>query len=327
MRRPASFLQRPSSLESAVSASIASQRGRSASTTLRNTSSRASACLTGTTVTTATTQTTPTTMMTTDQAMTIRTAVARLTNRHRAFLEVDRTQSTTVAAAAAATPMAAIAAAEIKAATSSSSFHETGSECYYAQQHLKPSGDLRDTQRHLRCSSEPIQQRSIEDRSSAPEGDHTITLARDAIPKSLVQSDLTSVQTSVDHQKHPKDGHPTKTKTTDAGPDWLDVLLKSRQRVMVCKTNSTATRKTKNAKSTADGSLQAWDVGRATSAAPMFFSGKKLDIPKSTHVDGDPEPGVPPLSSTLGSGSRSIPPLSASSPESKVTFVTRHQSI
>jgi hypothetical protein len=198
---------------------------------------------------------------------------------------------------------------------------ETGSECYYAQQHIKPTGDLRGTQRHLRCSSEPLRQRSIEDRSSASEGDYTTTLARDAISKSLVQRDQIDTQTNVDQQKHPKDGHPTKTKSSDAGPDWLDVLLESHQRVTEVKsTHSATTRKTKNAKSTADGRLQIWDVSRVTSAAPMFFSGKKLDGSKSTHVDGDPEPGVPPLSSTLESGSRSTQALSVLSPESKVTL-------
>jgi hypothetical protein len=143
---------------------------------------------------------------------------------------------------------------------------DTGSECYYAEQPIKPTNVLQDTQQQQRkrCSSEPIQQRSIEIHSSlgassshgksdAAEGDHTNALARDALSGSLAQQD------EVD--------------TLDAAPDWLDVLLKSRSRITVGKaTHSGNTKKAIHTIPTASGKL-----AKATSAAPMFSNHTKLD--------------------------------------------------
>jgi serine/threonine protein kinase len=131
---------------------------------------------------------------------------------------------------------------------------ETGSSAYYAQQHIKQTSDLRIIDKRTRCASEPPQQRRFEEnrssqssslqgnlrgKLSAPEGDHTDALARNAIAGSLA---LTECVESVPYEVGQKSLHNqgssdnSRRSRPGADPDWLDVLLKSRPRPMVGKT-------------------------------------------------------------------------------------------
>ncbi|KAH7086325.1 hypothetical protein FB567DRAFT_561056 [Paraphoma chrysanthemicola] len=74
---------------------------------------------------------------------------------------------------------------------------ETGSQCYYAQQHIEPAEVPQQTQQRTRCASEPIHERPVEFFKSAsssssspdrgkldsPKGDYSHALARDALPR------------------------------------------------------------------------------------------------------------------------------------------------
>jgi hypothetical protein len=173
---------------------------------------------------------------------------------------------------------------------------ETGSECYYAQ--LQPTlqtSVLQDTQQRQRCSSEPIHQRSIEvlgshSKLDAPKGDHSNALARDALSRPLNgQGDAVTSTGLAPHellQQHRPTGEMKVAKVVwtmnkeSAGvkPDWLDVLLKSRQPM----TTSALTKKTSRAISPAGSSPQTWEVAKATSAAPMFSSHTRFDANRTS---------------------------------------------
>jgi serine/threonine protein kinase len=165
---------------------------------------------------------------------------------------------------------------------------EAGSQAYYAKQHIKPTSDLRDTQQRTRCASEPPYQRIIEGNSSsrshpshgkldATERDDADVVARNAVSKPLAfteQAD-TSLQEKPQQDQQSACSSPA---GTSPEPDWLDVLLKARQRVTIGKAVASSPAKGATSSSpTADSNAQAVDIARAKSAAPMFASGSKLD--------------------------------------------------
>jgi hypothetical protein len=198
---------------------------------------------------------------------------------------------------------------------------ETGRECYYAQlQSNQPTSVLQDTQQRQRCSSEPIQQRSIEVPSSlhgkldAPKRNYTNTLARDALSRPLNGQGDAATSTGLAQEKLLQEPQPGQVKVSkvvgtannesvDVRPDWLDVLLKSRQPVTTSAV--TFTRKSVRAVPPASDSWQTWEVARATSAAPMFSSHTKLDANRTS----DPP----------AAGKRSIQSAGVRTPESKVS--------
>lgn len=173
---------------------------------------------------------------------------------------------------------------------------ETGSQCYYAQQQIKPTDLLRDTQQRTRCSSEPLQQRSAGDTSEiggsslqfkldASKGDHAHALARDALARPL------STQGLVDTPKHahapdiPDDYPPSEPDVPEIASDLSDVLRKRRE---TCRpTISISPGKATSIRTTSDCSLSACENAPARTTTPTFSSGSKLDRSKSTHIDKD----------------------------------------
>jgi serine/threonine protein kinase len=119
---------------------------------------------------------------------------------------------------------------------------EIGSEAYYAQQHIKPTSDLRIIEKRTRCASEPPQQRLLEDNSSirssslqgkldASEGDHANALARNAIAGPLALTERVESISFEPGQKsllNEHSGDSSRRGRPVADPDWLDILLKSR---------------------------------------------------------------------------------------------------
>jgi serine/threonine protein kinase len=175
---------------------------------------------------------------------------------------------------------------------------ETGRQYYWADQHIKPTGDKQHIPQRTRCTSEPLHQRSIEDhnsagtrsthdKSNAAKGDYTSALARDVISGALAQQDKEDHALCEGQQKLPKIVQTTGVGIPDEKNDWLDILLKSRQRMTIGKTKTASRIKDdKCPQPTNDRTLSVWETARATSATPMFFSGNKLDEVKSAQTDG-----------------------------------------
>lgn len=175
---------------------------------------------------------------------------------------------------------------------------ETGSQCYYAQQQVKPTDLLRDTQQRTRCSSEPLQSRIIGDASDigavsrqsklgAPTGDHVQSLARDALARPL------STQGKVNTQEHahapdiPDDHPPSDSDVTRAASDSLDVLREQGQTTK--STTSTSTTKRTSILATLDHALQACENALARSTTSVFSSGSKLQhsVQHTGHLPSD----------------------------------------
>lgn len=183
---------------------------------------------------------------------------------------------------------------------------ESGSQAYYAEQHIKPTGDLRNNQQRTRCASEPPLQRVSESNSTtrssslygkldAPERDHANALARDAVAGSLALTERIKSLPYGSGQQSLRDRHSTESSDRSrpgAEPDWLDVLLKSRQRATVGKAVvSTHASRAASIQSIADNT-DAKNVAKITLAAPMFFSGPTTkstyavsEVDTSTHFD------------------------------------------
>ncbi|KAH7080016.1 hypothetical protein BKA63DRAFT_233164 [Paraphoma chrysanthemicola] len=117
---------------------------------------------------------------------------------------------------------------------------ETGSQCYYAQQHVEPTEVLQQTLQRTRCASEPIHERSVERFHSAssssdrgkldsPKRGYAHALARDALPRPLVMHGTEDIPISEERRKILTDDRPVPSTTSESKTEWLDALLKSRQ--------------------------------------------------------------------------------------------------
>ncbi|KAF1914274.1 hypothetical protein BDU57DRAFT_519171 [Ampelomyces quisqualis] len=206
---------------------------------------------------------------------------------------------------------------------------EAGSECYYAQQHTKPTHVLQGLQQRAHCSSEPPS-RSNEAQSSIgsspiigkldmPTRDHESALARDALSRPLTQQCRTDTEIALDQQKFSQEHLFPETATSDTGLNGLEVLQRSRHRTPLNKTTApTSTKKCTSTEVTKHRTPKVWEVARTMSAAPMFFSGAQANRLKTTLVDGEPGSGKTSVPKTLATDHKVIQSQFVASVDSKI---------
>jgi serine/threonine protein kinase len=168
---------------------------------------------------------------------------------------------------------------------------EAGRQYYWANQQTEPTSGQQDQQR-TRCASEPSVQRSAgispitscsKPQCNTPKKCHTRALAGDAFSGTLVEVNQVDNITTEDRTKRAIVQKPTGVGIPDDRHDWLDILLKSRRRMVIAKSLASA-RPVEDTchQSPTESRLQVLDLNMASPAAPMFTSIPQLASTKSS---------------------------------------------
>jgi hypothetical protein len=175
---------------------------------------------------------------------------------------------------------------------------DAGRQYYWASQQNEPTSGQKDQQR-TRCASEPPVQRSAGVSSvrscskfqcNTSKRCHTRALAGDALPGTLTEVSRDDSIITEDRTKLAIARKPTGVGILDDKNDWLDVLLKSRQRMAIGKalTSSHSLHDTCQ-QSPTESKFQVLDLDLASPAAPMFTSRIGLastNSSRSSAIDG-----------------------------------------
>jgi hypothetical protein len=212
---------------------------------------------------------------------------------------------------------------------------ETGRQYYWDNQRTKLTSGGQHDQQRTRCASEPLAQRPNEiptaevcskhDKCDAPKEDHTNAVAGDALAGTLAKTKQVENMTLEGIQKLADNHQSTGVGIQDDKNDWLDFILKSRQRMTVVKTAVDSSSKDDVChQPTIEQGSHAWDVLKVSLAAPMFSSGAKLAETKSTRFDAA-------LGSLMSKGvsteQRSTRSSAVQSLESKVITIAENRSL
>ena len=209
---------------------------------------------------------------------------------------------------------------------------QSGSQSSRADQLIKPTSALQQTQQRTRCASEPLYEQSTEQPSSAgqwytrgsldaPKGDNTHALARDALSGPLAHREQLEGPALEAGQELPKDHHPTGVGIADSKTDWLDVLLKSRQRMTIgTATSAFPSMDTSCSRSTASHGSKASKPTGASSAA-------RLDETEFTHIDDIVKSQVTTPANTFPVAQRSVQSSRSLPLDSKVATLAQYKNL